>query len=107
MNIGKAGAFSNASGTVVDTFSFTDRYRTLEMNLPAWERFKTTVHDVLSGKRDLKRMLRERLEAEKEQPGKMAAAPQIQFDNKCSAHSTLIEINTQIQPSLLFQIRSI
>ena len=50
MNIGKAGAFSNSSGTVVDTFSFTDRFRTLEMNLPAWERFKTTVHDVLSGK---------------------------------------------------------
>ncbi len=71
MNIGKAGAFSNAGGTVVDTFSFTDRYRTLEMNLPAWERFKTTVHDVLSGKRDLKRMLRERLEVEKDQPAKI------------------------------------
>ena len=69
MNIGKAGAFSNAGGTVVDTFSFTDRYRTLEMNLPAWERFKTMVHDVLSGKRDLKRMLRERLEVEKDQLG--------------------------------------
>ncbi len=34
MNIGKAGAFSNAAGTVVDTFSFTDRFRTLEMNEP-------------------------------------------------------------------------
>jgi [protein-PII] uridylyltransferase len=107
MNIGKAGAFSNTGGTVVDTFSFTDRYRTLEMNLPAWERFKTTVHDVLSGKRDLKRMLRERLEAEKEQPGKIAAAPQIQFDNECSAHSTLIEINTQDQPGLLYRISSV
>lgn len=106
MNIGKAGAFSNAGGTVVDTFSFTDRYRTLEMNLPAWERFKTTVHDVLSGKRDLKRMLRERLEVEKEEPGKIAATPQIQFDNECSAHSTLIEIVTQDQPGLLYRISS-
>ena len=107
MNIGKAGAFSNASGTVVDTFSFTDRYRTLEMNLPAWERFKTTVHDVLSGKRDLKRMLRERLEVEKDQPGKIAGTPQIQFDNECSAHSTLIEIITQDQPGLLYRISSV
>jgi len=107
MNIGKAGAFSNASGTVVDTFSFTDRYRTLEMNLPAWERFKTTVHDVLSGKRDLKRMLRERLEVEKDQPGKAAEAPQIQFDNECSAHSTLIEIITQDQPGLLYRISAV
>src|SRR5580704_2803434 len=107
MNIGKAGAFSNAGGTVVDTFSFTDRYRTLEMNLPAWERFKSTVHDVLSGKRDLKRMLRERLEAEKNQPEKIAGTLQIQFDNECSAHSTLIEIITQDQPGLLYRISSI
>ena len=107
MNIGKAGAFSNAGGTVVDTFSFTDRYRTLEMNLPAWERFKTTVHDVLSGKRDLKRMLRERLEVENEQPRKIAETLQIQFDNECSAHSTLIEIITQDQPGLLYRISSV
>jgi len=107
MNIGKAGAFSNAGGTVVDTFSFTDRYRTLEMNLPAWERFKTTVHDVLSGKRDLKRMLRERLEVEKGQPEKIAGTLQIQFDNECSAHSTLIEIITQDQPGLLYGISSV
>jgi [protein-PII] uridylyltransferase len=106
MNIGKAGAFSNSSGTVVDTFSFTDRFRTLEMNLPAWESFKTTVHDVLSGKRDLKRMLRERLEVEKDQPAKIAATPQIQFDNECSAHSTLIEIVTPDQPGLLYRISS-
>jgi [protein-PII] uridylyltransferase len=108
MNIGKAGAFSNAGGTVVDTFSFTDRYRTLEMNLPAWERFKTTVHDVLSGKRDLKRMLRERLEMEKDQRAAPAAGtPQIQFDNECSANSTLIEIITQDQPGLLYRISSV
>jgi len=107
MNIGKAGAFSNATGTVVDTFSFTDRYRSLEMNLPAWERFKTTVHDVLSGKRDLKRMLRERLEMEKDQQEKVIGTLQIQFDNECSAHSTLIEIITQDQPGLLYRISSV
>ncbi len=107
MNIGKAGAFSNAGGIVVDTFSFTDRYRTLEMNLPAWERFKTTVHDVLSGKRDLKRMLRERLEMENEPPGEKTGTQQIQFDNECSAHSTLIEIVTQDQPGLLYKISSV
>jgi [protein-PII] uridylyltransferase len=107
MNIGKAGAFSNAGGTVVDTFSFTDRYRTLEMNLPAWERFKTTVHDVLSGKRDLKRMLRERLEMEKDQSEKIVGTPQIQFDNECSAHSTLVEIVAQDRPGLLHAISSV
>ncbi len=108
MNIGKAGAFSNSAGTVVDIFSFTDRFRTLEMNLPAWERFKSTVHDVLSGKRDLKRMLRERLEMEGEQSGNAPGGPpQIQFDNQCSGHSTLIEIVTQDRPGLLYCISSV
>jgi [protein-PII] uridylyltransferase len=107
MNIGKAGAFSNAGGTVVDTFSFTDRHRTLEMNLPAWERFKATVHDVLSGKRDLKRMIRERLEVENDQTEKFSGTPQIQFDDECSAHSTLIEIITPDRPGLLYRISSV
>src|SRR6202047_971629 len=35
MNIVKANAFSNEAGTVVDTLYFTDRFRTLELNLSA------------------------------------------------------------------------
>jgi len=107
MNIGKAGAFSNATGTVVDTFSFTDRFRTLEMNLPAWERFKTTVHDVLSGKQDLNRILRERLRSERGQLGEGGTRAKVQFDDTCSAHSTLIEIIAHDQPGLLYRISSV
>jgi [protein-PII] uridylyltransferase len=107
MNIGKAGAFSNASGTVVDTFFFTDRFRRLEMNLPEWERFKGTVHDALSGKQGMSRILRERLEAETSGAGKSTEAAQIQFDDTCSAHSTLIEVITQDQPGLLYRISSV
>ena len=33
MNIVKASAFSNQAGIVVDTFYFTDTFRTLELNL--------------------------------------------------------------------------
>jgi [protein-PII] uridylyltransferase len=105
MNIGKAAAFSNQSGTVVDTFFFTDRFRTLEMNLPEWERFKGTVHAVLSGKQDLFRMLKERLQPEKDRPAN-AVTTEIQFDDQCSAHSTLVEIITQDQPGLLYRISS-
>ena len=36
MNIVKASAFSNQAGTVVDTFYFTDTFRTLELNLSEW-----------------------------------------------------------------------
>jgi [protein-PII] uridylyltransferase len=106
MNIGKAAAFSNQGGTVVDKFYFTDRFRTLEMNLPAWERFKGTVHAVLSGKQDLNRMLQERLRPEKDEPLKPAAPTQIEFDDTCSAHSTLVEIITADRPGLLYRISS-
>ena len=50
---------------VVDKFFFTDRFRTLELNLPEWERFKTSIHDVVMDKADLDRMLRDRMRSEK------------------------------------------
>jgi len=91
----------------VDTFYFTDRFRRLEMNLPEWERFKGTVHDALSGKHGMNRILRERLLTERGGPGKNVDVAQIQFDDTCSAHSTLIEVITQDQPGLLYRISSV
>ena len=106
MNIVKAAAFSNQQGVVVDTFYFTDRFRTLELNLPEWERFKTSIHDVLLGKADLERMLRDRLRAEKKAAPKVKVDTKLEIDNACSAHSTLIEVITQDQPGLLHRISS-
>jgi [protein-PII] uridylyltransferase len=106
MNIGKAAAFSNQGCTVVDKFYFTDRFRTLEMNLPEWERFKGIVHAVLSAKQDLNRLLKERLKPEPDSPDKITSPTQIQFDDACSTHSTLVEIITPDQPGLLYRISS-
>ncbi|MFZ3216601.1 MAG: [protein-PII] uridylyltransferase [Candidatus Acidiferrales bacterium] len=106
MNIVKAAAFSNHAGTVVDTFYFTDRFRTLELNLPEWERFQTSIHDVLTGKADLERMLRDRLRSEKKRAPKVKVDTRVKTDDNCSAHSTLIEIVAQDQPGLLHLISS-
>jgi [protein-PII] uridylyltransferase len=106
MNIVKAAAFSNQAGVVVDTFYFTDRFRTLELNLPEWERFQTSIHDVLSGKADLERMLRDRLRSEKRRTPKVKVETRVKTDDACSAHSTLIEIIAQDQPGLLHRISS-
>jgi [protein-PII] uridylyltransferase len=106
MNIVKAAAFSNQAGTVVDTFYFTDRFRTLELNLPEWERFKVSIHDVLMGKADLERMLRNRLRSEKNVKPKVQVNTQIEFDNECSSQSTLIQVIAQDQPGLLHRISS-
>jgi [protein-PII] uridylyltransferase len=104
MNIVKAAAYSNQNGIVVDTFNFTDRFRTLELNLPEWERFKQSLHDVLTGKADLAKMLRERLRSQKIPPPKVIVPTQIAFDDTCSEHSTLIEVLAQDQPGLLHRI---
>src|SRR5260370_1434067 len=48
ISIVKAAAFSNAAGIVVDTIHFTDRFRTLELNLPEWERFNVQMVNVIS-----------------------------------------------------------
>lgn len=107
MNIVKAAAFSNDAGTVVDTFYFTDRFRTLELNLPEWERFKSSVHDVLTGKADLERMLRDRLRSHKIAPPKVKVEPRVLIDDECSTQSTLVEVIAQDQPGLLHRISSV
>jgi [protein-PII] uridylyltransferase len=106
MNIVKAAAFSNAAGVVLDKFFFTDRFRTLELNLPEWERFKTSIHDVLTDKADLERMLNDRIRGQKKQPPKVKVDTQVEVDNESSAQSTLIEVVTQDQLGLLYRISS-
>ena len=107
MNIVKANAFSNQSGTVVDTFYFTDRFRTLELNLPEWERFKRSLADVLTGEADLDRMLRDRVRSEeKARSAKVKIETKVSFDDDCSSSSTLVQVIAQDRPGLLHRICS-
>jgi [protein-PII] uridylyltransferase len=106
MNIVKASAFSNEAGVVVDTFYFTDRFRTLELNLPEWDRFKRSIIAVLQGEADLDRMLSERLRAEKTGLAKVKVDTRVEFDDECSARSTLVQVIAQDRPGLLHRISS-
>src|SRR6202008_1819498 len=95
MNIVKANAFSNQAGVVVDTFYFTDRFRTLELNMQEWERFKRSGIGVLLGEIDLDRMLRDRLRADKPGSAKVKVDTKIEFDDTCSSRSTLVQVIAQ------------
>jgi [protein-PII] uridylyltransferase len=107
MNIVKANAFSNEQGTVVDTFYFTDRFRTLELNLPEWERFKRSIADVLMGEADLDRMLHDRRRSEeRNRITKVKVSTEISFDDGCSATSTLVQVIAQDRLGLLHHISS-
>jgi [protein-PII] uridylyltransferase len=106
MNIVKANAFSNEAGTVVDTFHFTDRFRTLELNLSEWERFKNSVVSVLLGEADLEKMLRDRQRSEKGAIAKVKVETKIVFDDSSSAATTLVQVIAQDRPRLLHRIAS-
>jgi [protein-PII] uridylyltransferase len=104
MNIVKANAFSNQEGTVVDTLHFTDRFRTLELNLSEWARFKNSVISVLLGEADLDKMLRDRQRSEKGAIAKVKIETKIDFDDASSASTTLVQVIAQDRPRLLHRI---
>ena len=106
MNIVKANAFSNAAGVVVDTFHFTDRFRTLELNLSEWARFKNSIVSVMLGEADLEKMLRDRQRSEKTATAKVKVETKIEFDDSSSATTTLVQVIAQDRPRLLHRIAS-
>lgn len=106
MNIVKGDAFSNAAGVVVDTFFFTDRFRTLELNVPEWARFQRSIADVLTGEADLEHMLLDRMRGESKNGTKVKINSRIDFDDECSVGSTLVQIIAQDKLGLLHRICS-
>ena len=106
MNIVKANAFSNAAGVVVDTFHFTDRFRTLELNLSEWARFKNSVVGVMLGEADLEKMLRDRQRSEKGTIAKVKVDTKIEFDDASSETTTIVQVIAQDRPRLLHRIAS-
>jgi [protein-PII] uridylyltransferase len=78
----------------------------LELNIPEWERLKQNIAAVVAGKADVARMLQDRLRSEKTHRTRVKVATQIEFDDTCSAHSTLLQVLTQDRPGLLYKMCS-
>jgi len=104
MNIVKANAFSNRNRIVVDTFYFSDRFRTLELNPLEWERFQRSVRGVLLGEVNLQRLLHDRFRSSKPDAAKVAVETRITASNEYSPFCTVLEITTQDRPGLLHGI---
>lgn len=105
MNILKADAFSNRAGLVLDTFTFTDLYNTLELNPEERGRLLGDVEDVAAGRRSPDAVPRTR-----RAPRGAAArfrsniATEVRFDQTCSASSTVLELVARDRPGLLHRI---
>jgi [protein-PII] uridylyltransferase len=100
MNIVTADAFSNRQWVVVDTFRFTDSFRTLEMNASEHEAFVTSVHDVMTGAVSLEKLLSGRRRGRRKAP-LVEVETRVEFDDEASSHSTLLEVVTQDTTGLL------
>lgn len=100
MNIVTADAFSNRQGVVVDSFRFTDSFRTLEMNASEHQTFLKSVHDVMTGQISIEKLLSGRRRGRKKAP-LVLVDTRIEFDDKASSHSTLLEVIAQDTTGLL------
>jgi [protein-PII] uridylyltransferase len=107
MSIVKADAFANAAGTILDTFTFVDLHRTLELNPSERDRFKQNLVDVLNGTLELEKLLSGRTQAEAALQPKIAVTTHVRFDNQSSSHSTLLELIAQDRTGLLFDVSSV
>ncbi|HJZ98469.1 MAG TPA: hypothetical protein VKE70_18290, partial [Candidatus Solibacter sp.] len=103
MNILKAEAFANRQGLVLDTFTFADPSRTLDLNPTEVDRLRSTLEKVLTGKSDVKELLRNR--PKPTPPSRKARIPaRVRFDREASDSATLIEIVAEDRPGLLYDL---
>jgi [protein-PII] uridylyltransferase len=104
MNIVKAGAFSNDAGVIVDSFHFTDAFRTLELNPSEKDRFLKYLHDVVSLEVPVETLLEARSHMNNSANLKVEVATRLEFDSESSTHSTILQVVAQDLPGLLRQI---
>jgi [protein-PII] uridylyltransferase len=105
MNILKAEAFANQAGIVLDTFRFSDRFSTLDMNPGETERLKRTLEEAVSGELDVAELMLTKFKPATKSP-KVKVEPQVHVDDSTSIHSTLLEITAQDRPGLLYDVSS-
>ena len=105
MNILKAEAFSNSQATVVDTFTFADPMRALELNPTEMDRLRVTVERVVLGRLDVRQLLQNR--PKPSLPSRNSQVPAtVSFNPEASDSATLIEIVAQDRPGLLYDLAS-
>jgi [protein-PII] uridylyltransferase len=100
MNVVTADAFANQAGVVVDTFRFTDTFKTLELNESERDRFLSSVRDLVAGRASVEKLLSGRRKA-KRKPPLVPVETRIEFDETASSHSTLLQVIAQDIPGLL------
>jgi [protein-PII] uridylyltransferase len=105
LNILRAEAFSNKRGLVLDSFTFSDPLRNLELNPTEVDRLRSVGERVLAGRADVTQLLRSR--PKPALPSRRASLPPaVTFDSNASRSATLVEIVAADRPGLLYNLAS-
>jgi [protein-PII] uridylyltransferase len=105
MNILRAEAFANRRGLVLDTFTFADPLRNLELNPTEVDRLRAVAERVLTGRMEVKELLRNR--PKPAPPSRRARIDaSVTFDSEASPTATLIGIVAEDRPGLLYAVAS-
>lgn len=103
MNIITADAFSNAHGIVVDSFRFTDSFRTLEMNPGERDHLIRDLHDAIADPAVAAKMIANRKRSRRRTP-LVDVKTSVEFDTESSTHSTILQVVAQDLAGLLYAI---
>ncbi len=104
MNIVRAGAYSNDAGVIVDSFHFSDTFRTIELNPSEKDRFLRNIRDVISQRISVQQLLESRSHRNHNGNIRVEVHTRLDFDSESSTHATLLQVIAQDHPGLLRQI---
>jgi [protein-PII] uridylyltransferase len=104
LDILKAEAFSNATGVVLDTFVFADPKRMLQQNPTEADRLSDLIQRIALGKTNAQRLMRDRPLPE---AARRASPAQVRFDSEACPTATLVEIETEDRPGLLYNLATV
>ncbi|SEG35917.1 UTP--GlnB (protein PII) uridylyltransferase, GlnD [Bryocella elongata] len=100
MNVVTADAFANAAGVVVDSFRFTDSFRTLALNPGERERFVDNLRKLIDDPVARETMLRSRGRGRRPAP-RVRVETVVEFHDANPSQSTLMQVIAQDVPGLL------
>ena len=102
MSILKVEAFANTAGQVLDTFTFGDPLRTLELNPSEIDTVRRRVLAAIKGSNDVEKWLKARPKPKI----RVATEPVVVVDSESTETATLVEIVADDRPGLLYDIAS-
>jgi [protein-PII] uridylyltransferase len=104
LDILKAEAFSNSAGVILDTFVVADPKRILQLNPSESDRLGDLIQRIALGRTDAHKLMRARALPD---ASKRTQPPRVEFDSEACPTATLVEINTEDRPGLLYSLATV